>query len=93
MVCDLQGVYNTDMTPPMFELTDPSIHYSSARGRRMVYGRTDKGKSGVNSFFRTHRCSNICKFLQLSAKNKKWNRDWRREFEHRQQEEDPNKVF
>lgn len=76
MVCDLQGIFNTDMSPPTFELTDPAIHYSSSKGRRMVYGRTDKGRSGTKSFFNTHQCTKICKFLQLSAKNKKWKRDW-----------------
>ena len=76
MVCDLQGIYNTERTPPTLELTDPAIHYSSKNGRRMVFGRTDKGRSGMNNFFRTHKCTKICKFLELSAKNKKWKRDW-----------------
>ncbi|KAL7471353.1 hypothetical protein ACHAXS_011667 [Conticribra weissflogii] len=79
LVCDLQGIFNTDAVPPTIELTDPAIHYASTKGRRMVFGRTDKGKPGMNTFFRTHKCSNICKYLQLSAKNKKWNRDWRGE--------------
>ena len=70
MVCDLQGIFNTDMCPPTFELTDPAIHYESIRGRRMVFGRTDKGKSGMKAFFNTHKCNKICKYLQLSAKNK-----------------------
>lgn len=43
MVCDLQGVFNTDAVPPTIEMTDPAIHYASSKGRRMVYGRTDKG--------------------------------------------------
>lgn len=77
MVCDLQGVFNTDKVPPTFELTDPSIHYASARGRRMVYGRTDKGKSGQRSFLKTHKCTKICEFLKLCRKNKRWKDDWR----------------
>ena len=52
MVCDLQGVFNTDTVPPTIELTDPAIHYASTKGRRMVYGRTDKGKTGMNTFFK-----------------------------------------
>ncbi|KAL7542140.1 hypothetical protein ACHAXR_011560 [Thalassiosira sp. AJA248-18] len=79
MVCDLQGIFNTDLTPPTIEMTDPAIHYASTRGRRMVFGRTDKGRSGMNAFFSTHKCTKICKYLHLSARNKKWNRDWRRE--------------
>ena len=78
MVCDLQGVFNTDMTPPTFELTDPAIHYKSTKGRRMVYGRTDKGATGMKAFFHTHKCTKICKFLNLSAKNKAWKKDWQK---------------
>lgn len=52
MVCDLQGVYNTELCPPTIEMTDPAIHYASANGRRMVYGRTDKGKMGMDLFFK-----------------------------------------
>jgi hypothetical protein len=79
MVCDLQGVFNTDMIPPTFELTDPAIHYTSNKGRRMVYGRTDKGRSGMKAFFASHHCTKICKMLHLSAHNKMWSREWRQE--------------
>lgn len=37
VVCDLQGVYNNETVPLMFELTDPAIHYLSGSGRRMVF--------------------------------------------------------
>ena len=77
MVCDLQGVFNTDMTAPTFELTDPAIPYKSTKGRRMVYGRTDKGSVGMKAFFHTHKCTKICKYLNLSSKNKEWKKDWR----------------
>ena len=79
MVCDLQGVFNTDMIPPTIEMTDPAIHYASSRGRRCVYGRTDKGRSGMNAFFKTHKCTPVCKMLHLSARNMRWSRDWRQE--------------
>ena len=79
MVCDLQGIFNTDTNPPTIELTDPAIHYASSKGRRMVYGKTDKGRSGMNAFWKTHKCTNVCKLLHLSAKNRKWSRDWRSE--------------
>lgn len=82
MVCDLQGVYNTDLVPPTFELTDPAIHYKSNRGREMVFGRTDKGKKGIQLFFNTHKCSGVCKLMQLSKKNKKWQKEWHRDFMH-----------
>ena len=84
MVCDLQGVYNTDLTPPTFELSDPAIHYASETGRQMVFGRTDKGKEGIQLFFNTHKCSSICKFLQLSKKNRNWKKEWRRDFRLKQ---------
>lgn len=69
IVCDLQGVYNTDTVLPMFELTDPVIHYRSNKGRRMVFERTDEGQSGVQLFFKTHKCNDICKRMSLSKKN------------------------
>lgn len=81
MVCDLQGVLNTETIPPTFELTDPVIHYSSRRGRRMVFGRTDKGRKGMDLFFHTHKCSVICKHMQLSRKNKQWRDDWHKDKE------------
>jgi Alpha-kinase family len=75
MVCDLQGVYDADAVPPTFELSDPAIHYASKR-REMVFGRTDKGRKGMQLFFNTHRCTSVCKFMQLSKKNKKWRTEW-----------------
>jgi Alpha-kinase family len=75
LVCDLQGVYNTSTVPPKFELTDPAIHYRSKK-RRMVYGRTDKGESGIRLFFKTHKCSDLCKLVNLSKRNKDWHQAW-----------------
>ena len=42
MVCDLQGVNNSDTIPPTFELTDPSVHDRSKSGRRNVFDKTWK---------------------------------------------------
>ena len=77
MVCDLQGVYNSDMTPPTFELTDPAIHYRSKSGKNNVFGRTDAGEAGMDLFFKTHKCNRVCKLMQLSRKNKAWKKQWR----------------
>jgi hypothetical protein len=77
LVCDLQGVYNYDMVPPTFELTDPAIHYRSKTGKKNVFGRTDAGEAGMDLFFRTHHCSKLCKLMQLSRRNKKWKAKWR----------------
>lgn len=62
LVCDLQGVLNTDVVPPVFELTDPAIHYSQMTDRK-DYGRTDRGEEGIQDFFKTHVCSNLCHHL------------------------------
>jgi hypothetical protein len=77
MVCDLQGVYNTGKIPPTFELSDPAIHYSSKRGRKMVFGCTDHGHKGMKLFFKTHKCTDVCKVVLLGRRNTSWNKDWR----------------
>ena len=64
LVCDLQGVLDETSSPPCFELTDPVIHYRSKSGRRNVYGRTDRGQKGIDSFFSTHVCSDLCRALR-----------------------------
>jgi hypothetical protein len=49
LVCDLQGVLVKGvghMGRPVFRLTDPAIHYASAKGRKNVNGRTDHGQKG-----------------------------------------------
>ena len=66
LVCDLQGVLNTECTPPRFELTDPAIHRWDRWGGSS-YGRTDKGATGVKQFFKTHRCSPLCALI-----NRRW---------------------
>lgn len=81
LVCDLQGIYNTDTVPPTFQLSDPAIHYKSSKKREMVFGRTDKGKVGIDMFFKSHTCSRFCKFLQLSRTNKNWQKTWHRDCE------------
>ncbi|KAL7521922.1 hypothetical protein ACHAWX_006614 [Stephanocyclus meneghinianus] len=62
LVCDLQGVLSTKPNEPLFELTDPVIHYSEMTDRR-DFGRTDRGQQGIDDFFRSHKCSNLCHML------------------------------
>eukprot|EP00804_Cyclotella_cryptica_P004564 CCRYP_006898-RB/>CCRYP_006898-RB protein AED:0.05 eAED:0.05 QI:2166/0.8/0.66/1/0.6/0.16/6/373/438 len=62
-----------------YRFTNKRVMVCDLQGRRMVYGRTDKGQTGMNAFFKTHKCTKICKYLELSAKNKKWQRDWRQD--------------
>mmetsp|Transcript_13429 Transcript_13429/g.18361 ORF Transcript_13429/g.18361 Transcript_13429/m.18361 type:complete len:707 (+) Transcript_13429:131-2251(+) len=59
MVCDLQGVLDKSCTPPLFELTDPVIHYRSL-DRKNVFGRTDRGIKGMQKFIHSHKCSDLC---------------------------------
>jgi hypothetical protein len=63
LVCDLQGVY--DEKENVLRFSDPAIHYYNhlREDRRMVHGRTDRGRKGVGMFFETHKdnCSPLCK--------------------------------
>merc|ERR1712211_228456 len=63
LVCDLQGVLTSSTSPPLFELTDPVIHYRSFIGRQNAFGRTDRGKRGIHNFFKTHVCTELCRML------------------------------
>jgi hypothetical protein len=69
LVCDIQGVLHprTDSTPHVFELTDPVIHHclSSSSHHYRRYGLTDHGTKGMNKFFITHECNNLCRLLGL----------------------------
>lgn len=71
LVCDLQGVFDSSQDPPVYELTDPVIHYSplnkgdGRRFRKRKFGRTDLGENGINKFFETHRCNDLCALLGL----------------------------
>lgn len=71
LVCDLQGVLDKSQNPPVFELTDPVIHYASSKGRKKVFGRTDRGKYGIMDFFKTHKCNAVCLLLGLPSDFKK----------------------
>ncbi|CAM9860700.1 unnamed protein product [Scytosiphon promiscuus] len=69
LVCDLQGVQSYaaagEDRAGVFELTDPVIHYKSKSGRRQVYGKTDLGRKGIDKFFHTHRCNDVCRLLGI----------------------------
>jgi Mg-chelatase subunit ChlD len=61
LVCDLQGVY--DEPNNVLRFSDPVIHYYNIlrEDRRMVHGRTDRGRKGAGMFFSTHQCNPLCK--------------------------------
>lgn len=74
VVCDLYGVRTTpsiEGCQGVVELTDPVIHYKSFTGRQKDYGRADLGTEGINKFFETHLCNDVCVLLGLSRENKK----------------------
>ncbi len=67
LVCDLQGILNTDRRPPTFELTDAAVHHRMSTHEERIYGRTDHGIRGIQAFLSTHRCSNICRMVRAYA--------------------------
>jgi len=58
LICDLQGVFNQ----VKFQLTDPAIHTTEETD---YFGPTNLGKKGINSFYKTHKCNPLCKYLGL----------------------------
>ena len=80
LVCDLPGVLDESSDTPCFELTDPVIHYRSSSGRKNRFGRTDQGQKGIESFYKTHKCSDLCKalektWIETNTETKKRRRD------------------
>jgi len=65
LVCDLQGVWNSE---DGFVLTDPVVHYVNPSGRKHQNGATDKGLQGVRKFFQTHRCGPLCRRIGLQVR-------------------------
>lgn len=58
IVCDLQGRYRYNAynkKKSRFELTDPAIC-----SRQRLYGPTDMGEKGIESFFHNHVCNGWC---------------------------------
>ena len=60
LICDHQGV----QTPGGVTLTDPAMHSCGPGGK---YGATDQGRKGVQRFFKTHICNDICQRMNLRA--------------------------
>ena len=59
LVCDLQGVQEGHRVL----LTDPAIHSRTAPGNK--YGSMDGGYNGIQKFFKTHICSDVCRAMGL----------------------------
>jgi Alpha-kinase family len=56
LVVDIQG--------SGFEFTDPQLHSKDKQ-----FGRADRGESGFQDFFRTHKCNYICQELGLKDRS------------------------
>jgi hypothetical protein len=69
MVCDIQGELILKLGEPVFECTDPCIHYRPNNQRGKNYGKTDFGSKGMSAFFDSHQCSSLCKLLRIANKS------------------------
>ncbi len=58
LICDLQGVTSGRNV----RLTDPAIHSRNAESK---FGVTDIGLAGIQRFFRSHSCNEVCQALAL----------------------------
>lgn len=72
MVVDLQGVFTIkDDGTRCYELTDPVIHKHRKKNRQRFktwsFGRTDRGEKGMEAFFKTHQCTDVCRLLGLAS--------------------------
>jgi len=63
LVCDLQGIWNE---LDGFEFTDPCVH---SRDAKHTHGATDKGFNGIQNFFETHKCNDLCRAMRLTPFN------------------------
>jgi len=63
VICDLQGSYDPEHR--LFRFTDPVIHYSDNQKphQTQVFGRSDRGRRGIDNFMDTHRCNCLCKMI------------------------------
>ena len=60
IVVDLQGIEENNQ----FILTDPSINCIEPQ-----FGRTNMGDTGIDQFFKTHRCGSVCEAMKLPKNN------------------------
>ncbi len=62
MVVDIQGIW--DPAKEQYLLFDPAIH-TSAMGSILRFGNTNMGTDGMQVFFCTHECNDLCRHLKL----------------------------
>lgn len=74
MVVDLQGELRKRQDGSKeFLLTDPAIHKRRKHEhlRHLNFGRTDRGRKGMNAFFSSHKCNDACRLLGLHERESK----------------------
>ena len=62
VVVDIQGVVNAEKT--LYQLTDPAVHFAGGDG--CFYGETNNGAHGIQQFFESHQCNDVCRSLGLT---------------------------
>jgi hypothetical protein len=65
MVCDIQGIETKKDEITEFVLTDPCLHCKDVT-RYTSASSTNLGESGMDMYFKTHKCNHICKQLKLN---------------------------
>jgi Mg-chelatase subunit ChlD len=71
MVVDLQGLLRIRADGSReFVFTDPAVHKrrESRRLKHLNFGRTNRGKKGMDAFFASHKCNDACRLLGLRSK-------------------------
>ena len=71
MVVDLQGCLERKPDGATeFVFTDPAVHKrrKDKRLRHLKFGRTDRGKKGIDAFFASHVCGDACRLLGVRPK-------------------------
>jgi len=63
LICDLQGEYDEALS--LFKFTDPVIHYHNymKEENTKIYGRSDKGRKGIQAFLSSHVCNHLCRLV------------------------------
>ena len=69
LICDIQGVFCEETNN--LRLSDPVIHYYNhlKENKKMVHGRTDRGRKGFAMFWATHKCNELCHLVTNGFKN------------------------
>ena len=62
LLTDVQG---WQLRECQYVLTDPALHTNDRKGLKRIPGDSDHGYKGMQIFFASHKCNDICKLLGL----------------------------